>query len=64
MKTSNQKINSLGSVNQHLMTQRITLIIMAMLSIFIGFASADEIKLTPKYYSIEDFKLKSGTLLS
>ena len=64
MKTSNQKINSLGSVNQHLMTQRITLIIMAMLSIFIGFASADEIKLTPQYYNIEDFKLKSGTLFS
>ena len=64
MKTSNQKINSLGSVNQHLMTQQITLIIVAILSIFIGFASADEIKLTHQYYNIEDFNLKSGPLLS
>ena len=63
MKTSNQKRNSLGSVNQHLMAQRIPLIILAMLSMFIGFASAEEIKLTPQYYSIEDFNLKSGKII-
>ena len=39
------------------------LIIVAILSMFIGFASAEEIKLTPQYYSIEDFKLKSGKVL-
>ena len=45
------------------MAQRIPLIILAMLSMFIGFASAEEIKLTPQYYSIEDFNLKSGKII-
>lgn len=63
MKAFNKKRNSQDPVTQHLKSQRIPLLVVAMLSMFIGLTYAQEIKLTPQYYSIEDFKLKSEKVI-
>ena len=58
-----KKRNSQSPITQNLKSQRIPLLVVAMLSMFIGFAYAQKIKLAPQHHSIEDFKLKSGKVI-